>query len=272
MFEGQLQKSLLDEVMQPHHQPSFAFIDADNVWKSYKKCLDDCGLTEEEVNKFDFFRLFKVLPHDRCYVYSATNETTKHPRWLSGLESEAGFLLKMGELVDKPKGSKQEGVDVKLAIDATRLAYSSIMKTCTLYGADGDFLPLVDAVSEAGTLVNIASFNDPAQGRVAPKLRATADRYFRMNALWLYEALSPKNSTVKDCVSLHHSWNDSDEVQFLEYSGQEFEVRKCDSTYLVPVENGPHIQWFGSHILEDLIIWLKVAPFRIESHHRGLYC
>ncbi len=258
MFETRLSDPTIEEIPLPHNQPSFAFIDADNVWKSYDKHLDSYGLTAEEKEKFEFFRLFQILPHDRRYVYSATNEDTAHPQWLSGLENEAGFLLKMGELITKGRGKKQEGVDVKLAIDATRLAYSNIMKTCTLYGADGDFLPLVEAVSEAGTLINIASFNDPGQGRVAPKLRARADKYFRMNHLWLNETLSPRHRTVENYSQLQHQWPRASERNEVEFHGQKCELRKTGATWIVKLTDNRNVLWRGSHNYNDLVIWLKV--------------
>lgn len=262
MFELGLNDPIVRTITPAHQQPHFAFVDADNVWKSYDAFLDKVGLTQTEKAKFDFFRLFQIISHDRCYVYSATNEATAHPIWLSGLEEQPNFLLKWGELVNKPSGNKQEGVDVKLAIDATRLAYSNIMKTCTLYGADGDFLPLVDAVSEAGTLVNIASFNDPAQGRVAPKLRAGADRYFRMNHLWLYETLAPNHRTVQDYGPHQHGWERVDERKTEKIQGFDLEIRRQNSSWMVKLENGANRVWRGSHVVDDLIIWLKISLYR----------
>lgn len=266
MFELRLLDSEVDKILPAHQQPHFAFVDADNVWKSYDAFLEKVGLTSTEKAKFDFFRLFQIISHDRCYIYSATNEATAHPIWLSGLEAEPGFLLKWGELIKKQGGNKQEGVDVKLAIDATRLAYSNIMKTCTLYGADGDFLPLVDAVSDAGTLVNIASFNDPAQGRVAPKLRAGADRYHRMNHMWLYETVSPSHRTVQDYAIHQHGWNRVDEPRAEKIQGVDLEIRRQNSSWMVKLQHGANTIWRGSHNFDDLVIWLKFALYGNTLH------
>jgi uncharacterized LabA/DUF88 family protein len=247
-------------VRQNHQSPSFAFIDGDNVWKTFEAELKRLGIKKNLTDLFEFHRLFQIIHHDRCYVYSATNDATTTPKWLLDLEKSDGFIIKLGELVEKPNGRKQEGVDVKLAIDATRLAYSNVMKSCTLYGADGDFLPLVEAVSESGSVVDIVSFSDPSQGRVAPKLRAGADKYIRMNPAWVYETLKPERKTVHQNRPLHHDWNDAEDVSFLKVREEEFEIRKIEETYAVRVGGNSPSNIFASHILEDLHLWLMLIP------------
>lgn len=247
-------------VRQNHQSPSFAFIDGDNVWRTFESELKRLGIETVHAHLFEFHRLFQVISHDRCYVYSATNDTTTFPIWLSDLERSDGFILKLGELVEKPSGRKQEGVDVKLAIDATRLAYSNIMKSCTLYGADGDFLPLVEAVSDAGTVVDIVSFWDPLKGRVAPKLRAAADKYIRMNPAWIYETLKPERRTVQQSMHQYHSYNDSEDVSFFKVRGKEFEIRRIEATYAANVGGNSPSSIYSSHILEDLHLWLTLMP------------
>tara|TARA_R110002049_G_scaffold23781_6_gene84744 strand:- start:133197 stop:133823 length:627 start_codon:yes stop_codon:yes gene_type:complete len=205
--------------------------------------------------------LFQILGHDRCYVYSAINDNTIRPQWLLNIEANDGFIVKMGELVEKPKTRKQEGVDVKLAIDATRLAYANIMKTCTLYGADGDFLPLVEAVTESGVVVEVVSFSDPAQGRVAPKLRAAADNYIRMNPAWLYETLKPEYKTVKQSPHFFHDWQRTEDVAFYPVRSKEFEIRNYDGNYLVKISNGSALAMYTSNNLRDLKLWLCLKVF-----------
>lgn len=247
-------------VRHNHQSPNFAFIDGDNVWKTFESELIRLEIEAEQIKFFEFQRLFQILHHDRCYVYSATNAVTAHPKWLTSLEKSDGFIIKLGELVEKPTGRKQEGVDVKLAIDATRLAYSNIMKSCTLYGADGDFLPLVEAVSEAGTVIDIVSFSDPSQGRVAPKLRAAADKYIRMNPAWVYEALKPERKTTKQAMHLFHSWEKAESIIFFVVRGREFEIRRVNGSFVTQLGGNSPSSIFSSHNLEDLQLWLKLLP------------
>lgn len=260
---------IVADTLPPHHHPNIAFIDADNVWKSFEQRIFDCGLSNDDLQHFEFSRLFNVLTHDRCYVYCAVPENKPKPSWLAHLERTEGFILKTGRLVQRRSGVKQEGVDVKLAIDATRFAFSNIMKTCTLYGADGDFIPLVEAVTEAGTLVNVASFNDPEQGEVAPRLRAAADRYIHLNRFWLYETLSESKSTVHNRPSYIHEWQSSEEVQFEVFEGEKYEIKSVSGQYAVWLDGRSPFKLFSSHVLEDLKIWLKIAPFKeaLFNHH-----
>jgi uncharacterized LabA/DUF88 family protein len=272
MFENRDQfSSSFADFLSSRHQPSFAFIDADNVWKTFETKLREFGVTTEESYYFDFSRLFQILPHDRCYVYSAINEAGEKPVWLEQLERSNGFLLKLGTLVEKSKGKKQEGVDVKLAIDATRFAFSNVMKTATLYGADGDFIPLVEAIADSGTLASIASFNDPDKGRVAPTLRAASDRYIRMNRILVYEALSPDKSCINSRPDFIHKWKNRKPVTTNSISGIDFEIGKIGNEYVTRLSNESPLDYFGSPSLCDLEIWLKVAPFRETSFNWKLH-
>ncbi|WP_299406348.1 NYN domain-containing protein [uncultured Roseobacter sp.] len=260
---------IAEATLPPHHHPNIAFIDADNVWRTFESKLSSFGIANDELEHFEFSRLFKLIPHDRCFVYCAIRDEGPKPFWLEQLEHTDGFILKTGRLVRRKNELKQEGVDVKLAIDATRFAFSNIIKTCTLYGADGDFIPLVEAITESGTLVNVASFNDPEQGEVAPRLRAASDRYIRMNRFWLYETLSEKRSTVHSRPNLIHSWLSSEEIYSDRFGDEEYEIRKIGSEYAVCLDAKRPLNLFTSSEIDDLRLWLKLAPFKenIFNHH-----
>jgi len=166
--------------------------------------------------------------------------------------------VKFGELVEKPRGRKQEGVDVKLAIEATKLAYSQVIKSCTLYGADGDFIPLLEAISDAGVLINVISFSDPEQGRVAPRLRAAADVYTRMNSAWLYETLKSEFQTIIKMPQLFHEFKQAEDVVFHQILGQEFEVRNLNGTHCVSLDKNSPMALHASHKLDDLLLWIRL--------------
>lgn len=245
-------------ILRSHQSPTYSFIDADNVWMTYCSELDRYEVFEEERHKFLFHKLFEIWPSDRCYAYSATNQTTDIPEWLTQLAGSDGFAVKFGELVEKPRGRKQEGVDVKLAIEATKLAYSQVIKSCTLYGADGDFLPLLEAVSDAGVLINVISFSDPEQGRVAPRLRAAADTYTKMNSAWLYETVKSEFKTVIQFPQLYHDFREADNVEFHQVLGNEYEVRKLHGSYYVSLNENSPMKLYGSPKLDDLLLWLRL--------------
>lgn len=97
--------------------------------------------------------------------------------WVDEIQMLDGFVLRTGRVTRKGNVVKQQGVDVKLAIDAIQHAYKGNMNSCVIYSGDGDFIPLVDALVEAGVFVTVASFGNPAKGNVAPKLKAKADKY-----------------------------------------------------------------------------------------------
>ena len=248
----------LDQIRPEHWNPEFAFIDADNVYRRYVRELERCSLSDQEHSKFEFFRLFRVRYHDRRFIYSATNNEVDLPKWLEETRRESGFILKLGQLTEKNGRRKQEGVDVKLAIDATRFSYSGILKSCALYGADGDFIPLVEALSEAGCKVSIYSFDNPDKGRVAPTLQAAADEYVKMDEAWLYETIRPEHRTVAKYPNFFHKYLEAESrsTPIDEVAGKS--IYKIDSTNFIMIGDASPSGLYGSHVLDDLCVWWKM--------------
>ncbi len=168
-------QSYRPEQIPSHRQPHFGFVDADNILLSFKNRLTQLGFSEDQFTWFDPTKLFNIMEQERTYVFSAAKNASDTPKWLEGCRSNSGTILRIGTLVEKEgRSRKQEGVDVHLAVEAMKLAYTSRMKTCTIYGADGDFLPLIKALVDYGCITNIVSFNNPSKGRVAPELQAAS--------------------------------------------------------------------------------------------------
>ncbi|WP_108860260.1 NYN domain-containing protein [Ruegeria sp. Alg231-54] len=243
----------------PHRTPHFAFVDADNMQKSFERKLKDFGVDEEHLSQFSFVSLFKQLLHDRIYFYSAAKNPEELPEWLKEIRAQEGFVLKLGVLTQKGRSKKQEGVDVKLAIDATKLAFTSTMKTCTLYGADGDFIPLVEALSDAGCIVNVVSFNDPSQGRVAPRLQAEADSYKRIDGPWLYKTGGFRFAVSESGNLIHGQMG----VEAIDIHGEHVSLQKRAGNWLALVNDKLAPIVYSCASREQLIFWLKMHTERL---------
>jgi uncharacterized LabA/DUF88 family protein len=182
-----------------HHDNGidFAFIDADNIHDSISRFAKVKGLDSSEIDLIRFEHVIGNgaskdgwIPHTRRFVYYA-DDNGKTPPWLEKTEESNGFILRNGQLTHKKGGRqrKQQGVDVLLAVEAMQHSFRKSMTHCTIYAADGDYLPLVDELVANGTFVRIKAFNDPSQGDVAPSLRRSADSYERMGVWDLYRGL-----------------------------------------------------------------------------------
>lgn len=247
-----------------HRLPHFAFVDADNMRKSYEDFLDRSKTPNQARQYLAFSSLFKTHSYDRVYCYSAVEEGAGLPDWLQEIRSQERFVLKLGTLTRKDKKLKQEGVDVKLAIDATRLAYTKTMKSCTLFGADGDFIPLVEALSDSGCIVNIASFNDPAKGRVAPILQAEADSYKRVDGTWVYFK-NNFESTVFDRPGNYHDYLEAKTFEEFSVHDEPLEIKLIGSEYLLLFRKGSPMSLYGSTDIEHLKVW---AQFHLKKSRK----
>jgi len=238
--------------------PHFAFVDADNLRRTFFDKLSDLEVPERFHHRFIFSKLLEVRSHDRVYVYSAISEGSDLPDWLKTIRSQKGIVLKLGTLTQKGQQRKQEGVDVKLAIDATRFAFSRTMRTCTLYGADGDFIPLVEAVSESGCIVEVASFNNPEKGRVAPSLQAGADNYIRLNGPWLDFTQRGNGASISNAMSLYHQFLRTPIHKKEKIHGEAVEIKNLGSSFYAQVGGDSPSNVVSCSDYDDLLIWLKL--------------
>lgn len=252
------ENTLLGKVRQDYQMPHFAFVDVDNLKESFFKKLCDLGIDESFHHQFKFEKLFEFLSHDRIYAYSAVEEGAELPGWLQEIRSQSGVVLKLGVLTRKSGRRKQEGVDVKLAIEATRLAYTKTMRTCTLYGADGDFIPLVEALSESGCIVEVASFNNPQKGRVAPILQAASDRYIQINGPWLNLTQRDFAEPVSQSLGDFHRVTAAPTHKVETIHGEKVEIKKLGNKFYSTFNGSSprSVQTCSSY--DDLINWAKL--------------
>ena len=92
----------------------------------------------------------------RIYYYDAiVDETNPHYKaqreYFNAIDAQYAYTVRLRKLVESSKrGFKQKGVDVLMAIDALTKAYQDHYDTGMFMTGDGDFVPLIEAVKDAG--------------------------------------------------------------------------------------------------------------------------
>lgn len=92
----------------------------------------------------------------RVYYYDGISDKepdhTKHKKYFDKLKVRYFFLtVRLGEAVKLPDGSfRQKGVDILMAVDALTMAYQNYYDTGLFLLNDRDFIPLIEAVKNAG--------------------------------------------------------------------------------------------------------------------------
>jgi len=157
----------------------FAFVDADNVRESLNRAFKNLGLNQAETDQLPLIE-YLLGAHDtnRYYVYSAIELGAQAPDWIKQIQSRSRFVFRSSLLTTKGGQRKQEGVDVKLAIEAIRCANKKIMDTALIFSDDGDLLPLVNSLVDEGITTAVVSFGNPERSDVAARLRDACDEYF----------------------------------------------------------------------------------------------
>ena len=112
----------------------------------YYDAIDEKADQEEQVKQNNYFARLRRLP-DTHVVLGEVRKTAKAPR-------------------------KQKGVDVQLAIDALRTAFSGNVRAIALVTGDADFAPLARAIRDAGPHVIVIAF----EASLSESLRREADR------------------------------------------------------------------------------------------------
>ena len=92
----------------------------------------------------------------RIYYYDAIVDEA-HPdyeeqrKYFKSIDDQYAYTVRLGKLVESSKkGFKQKGVDILMAIDSLTKAYQDYYDTAVFLVGDRDFLPLIEAVKDAG--------------------------------------------------------------------------------------------------------------------------
>lgn len=91
---------------------------------------------------------------------------------MDGLKAKRDWVIRLGEVVARPGGFLQKEVDVALATDLVRLAWTGQLACAHLVAGDRDFLPAVREARLAGARVHL--WHGPA-GSYSPELAAACE-------------------------------------------------------------------------------------------------
>ena len=103
----------------------------------------------------------------RIYYYNAPVDQTEYPeayaaqqRFFSSLHRTPYLELKLGRLMRRGNTFVEKGVDIMIATDMITYAYTDSYDVAILVSGDGDFVPAVLAVKNAGKHVENACFSN----------------------------------------------------------------------------------------------------------------
>jgi len=171
------------------------FIDAGNLWSSYKKIgkvLDFKTLSSFFAEKFagEIFKIFHYEAYPKEGTRSADDiqklhkfftflkkglgySVVKKPLKTIHLRNEEGDLIYDQE-TDKPQSIEKGNFDVEIAIDALR--YSSAYNIAIFITGDSDFLPLISYLRNLGNAKEVYVFS--TEGCISEELRTGTNGYF----------------------------------------------------------------------------------------------
>ena len=222
----------------------FAFVDLNNFTRNMKSTLTNEGIPED-LHKY--FLVSLVLRHfnaDRYYIYDAVESLDNPDDTIEELRSLPRMILRSTSLRHSPSGRrKQEGVDVKLAVDALQHSYRKSMSECMLFSGDGDFLPLLEAVVETGIVTTVVSFSDPNKGVVTPALRNASDFYIRIDMEMMVKTLDLPVRTLYHKNRRINQPGDgfyNASLERVEIDGKSFDVLKKDNSWFLILERSQH--------------------------------
>lgn len=137
------------------------FIDGSNL---YHALLKNFGRAD-----IDFFAFANFLAGTnslaKVYYYNSPlnqkekpEEYRRQQKFFASLSKIPKFEINLGRLEKRPKGQPVEkGVDVKLAVDMLRLAYSNAYEIAILVSGDADFVLAIKAAQDFGKeTINVA--------------------------------------------------------------------------------------------------------------------
>jgi uncharacterized LabA/DUF88 family protein len=241
-------------------QNSFGFIDADNMKKGFDDSLKRAGFTTAEARLFDLGCLFRGFNTKRKFLYSALPENGETHDWITELRSRSGYVFRGTLLKEVGRRKKQEGVDVRLAVEAMQLAGRNKMTHAIVFSGDGDLLPLVNALVDDGIMTAVVSFGNPDLGIVAPRMRDAADQYFFIGREELSECLVEAHR--KTSAGSSNMFKSKDIVDRLtSNSGEEFSIIKHFNTGFSLVKgpsSGEMYSYSTFRSLEGLQAWFKL--------------
>ncbi len=165
------------------------FIDGSNL---YHVLGQMCGRHDLQFDKFAL-KLANDRDMRRVYYYNIRQEAEGKPaagaeqeKFLQSMYDTPYVEVKLG--IWKQRGSTmvEKGVDVMLAVDLVRHAYTDHYDTAIVVSGDGDFYPAIQAVKDLGKHVEVAAF----ETNISAEAARVTDVYIKLTktfftGLWM---------------------------------------------------------------------------------------
>jgi len=140
------------------------FVDGGYLRATCKELFGNDDISFESLSKFivrSFNELLKENPFQanliRIYYYDGIvretgSEYAKQSEYFERISNELNYTVRLGELrkSSKKEPFRQKGVDIRMAIDALAKAYQNHYDHGVFMVGDTDFIPLIEAVKDAG--------------------------------------------------------------------------------------------------------------------------
>ncbi len=148
------------------------FIDVQNMYYSARNLFN---------RKVHFGNVVKKITGDRQLIrataYVVSTKTGENQPFFDALNN-LGIETKEKELKEYAGGQKKADWDVGIAVDMIRAAQN--LDVVVLVSGDGDFIPLVQYLKNAGTFVEVASFRETTSSELVEVVGA--DNYTNLSA------------------------------------------------------------------------------------------
>ncbi len=240
---------------------AFAFVDADNILQGQNRLLQRSGISSEQYVKFELSKLLKVANNiDRFYIYSSLTPGEEAPSWISQLRSQQNFIFRGTRLIETGSRRKQEGVDVRLTVDAMQCAFKRTMEQFVLISSDGDFLPLVEEIVDEGIPTAVVSFENPEKSDVASRMRDAADQFIRIcpeTYFWADQTLRPLASGNDD-QNFFLAWSKYRDVNLNSRDYSVYDFRKGARMWRSNEEQEGKYLWRSFESDEIAELWIQL--------------
>ena len=155
------------------------FIDGSNLYHGIKNFGRKISINFHKFQKMLVARR-KLI---RTYYYNVeTPELKEQLKFYKELESIENFKIILGRLEKRKGGHKVEkGIDIKIATDMLKHALMDNYDVAILVTGDGDFVPVIEEIQEAGKIIENAYFVKGSSNL----LKTACDKYIKIDSNFL---------------------------------------------------------------------------------------
>lgn len=247
-------------MLSGHGEKVFAFVDADNFRLGLMSKFRALGIPDEAANLFDMLNLFRQFYQvTRFYLYNSVPLGEEPAQWIKSLRAEPRFVFRGTLLRDTGKQRKQEGVDVRLAVEAVQAAHRKTMSSCVIFSDDGDLIPLVNALVDEGMSTTVATFGNPEKSEVAARLRDASDHFIQIGHSILWNSHVTSKQEYLNWIDHRTDTPPPHQLVVDEEFGDGVRIRKVgnEEIELYDTEKGSRFRAFESR--ESALLWYKLT-------------